>query len=121
MQPKRCDSQAESTREITRHEAANVALRLLVRNHPGVMSHVCGLFHRRLFNVDGIACIPTADPTRSAVLLLVRDDVRLEQIVRQLAKLGDVLEIRRDARGVDAFAAVAAALDCPSPASASAG
>ena len=25
-------------------------LRLLVRNHPGVMSHVCGLFARRAFN-----------------------------------------------------------------------
>ena len=27
-------------------------LRLLVRNHPGVMSHLCGLFARRAFNVD---------------------------------------------------------------------
>ena len=116
MQPKRCDSQAE-TPAATVHDAANVVLRLLVRNHPGVMSHVCGLFHRRLFNVDGIACVPTADPSRSAVLLLVRDDARLEQVVRQLAKLADVLEIHRDVRGVDAFAAVATALDCPPPAS----
>jgi acetolactate synthase-1/3 small subunit len=80
------------------------------------MSHVCGLFHRRLFNVEGIACLPTDDPARSAVLLLVREDERLEQVVRQLAKLVDVLDIRRDAAGGGAFAAVAAALGCPVPA-----
>jgi acetolactate synthase-1/3 small subunit len=94
---------------------ASVVLRLVVRNHPGVMSHVCGLFHRRLFNVDGIACLPTADASRSAVLLLVREDERLEQVVRQLAKLADVLEIRREAAGVEPFGVVAAALACPTP------
>ncbi len=94
----------------------SVALSLLVRNHPGVMSHVCGLFHRRLFNVDAIACVPTADASRSAVLLLVREDARLEQVVRQLAKLADVLEIRRDPAGADAFTPVAIALACPPPA-----
>ena len=34
----------------------NVILELTVRNHPGVMTHVCGLFARRAFNVEGIAC-----------------------------------------------------------------
>jgi acetolactate synthase-1/3 small subunit len=90
-------------------------LKLIVSNHPGVMSHVCGLFHRRMFNVDGIACLPTADASRSAVLLLVRDDARLEQIERQLAKLTDVLAIHRKAGGLEAFAGVAAALGCPAP------
>ena len=31
-------------------EPATAVLRLRVRNHPGVMSHVCGLFARRAFN-----------------------------------------------------------------------
>ena len=31
-----------------------VILELAVRNHPGVISHVCGLFARRAFNVEGI-------------------------------------------------------------------
>ncbi|EMK3758521.1 ACT domain-containing protein, partial [Providencia rettgeri] len=35
-----------------------IALELIVRNHPGVMSHICGLFARRAFNVDGILCMP---------------------------------------------------------------
>jgi acetolactate synthase-1/3 small subunit len=87
-----------------------VVLRLEVRNHPGVMSHVSGLFARRAFNVDGILCLPVADGTRSAVLLLVRADERLEQLVRQLDKLEDVLDIRRDENGCATFAAVAACL-----------
>ena len=65
-----CDAPTASPATPTLAEApATVVLRLVVRNHPGVMSHVCGLFHRRLFNVDGIACLPTADASRSAVLL----------------------------------------------------
>jgi acetolactate synthase-1/3 small subunit len=116
MQPTQCDARSTTSGEtFPNHDRASVVLRLLVRNHPGVMSHVCGLFHRRLFNVDGIACVPTADTSRSAVLLLVRDDARLEQVVRQLAKLVDVLEIRRDGTGADAFTPVAAALGCPPP------
>ena len=54
------------------------------------MSHVCGLFARRAFNVEGILCLPVEDGTRSAVLLVVADDERLEQVVRQLRKLEDV-------------------------------
>ena len=84
-----------------------LVLRLVVRNHPGVMSHVCGLFARRAFNVDGILCLPVGDGTRSAVLLLVCDDGRVEQLMGQLRKLDDVLEIHRDAGGHAAFVAVA--------------
>lgn len=81
-------------------------LRLLVRNHPGVMSHICGLFTRRAFNVEGILCLPVEDGTRSAVLLAVADDERLEQVVRQLRKLEDVLEIHRAPAAREAFAAL---------------
>ncbi len=70
-------------------------LRLLVRNHPGVMSHVCGLFARRGFNVEGILCLPVGDGTRSVILLVVNEDERLEQLIRQLRKLEDVLDIQR--------------------------
>jgi acetolactate synthase-1/3 small subunit len=92
----------EST--VPAHESA--VLRLLVRNHPGVMSHVCGLFARRAFNVEGILCVPVGDRTCSAVLLLVKEDARLEQLMRQLRKLEDVIEIHRDPGGHAAFAAI---------------
>lgn len=84
-----------------------VVLRLLVRNHPGVLSHVSGLFARRAFNLEGILCLPVDDGTRSTVLLLVREDGRLEQLVRQLAKLEDVLEVALAPSGRRAFAVLA--------------
>jgi len=56
----------------------NVILELTVRNHPGVMTHVCGLFARRAFNVEGILCLPIQDSDKSRIWLLVNDDQRLE-------------------------------------------
>ena len=82
-------------------------LRLLVRNHPGVMSHVCGLFARRAFNVEGILCLPVADGTRSVILFVLNEDERLQQMISQLRKLEDVIEIRRAPEAQGAFAAVA--------------
>jgi acetolactate synthase-1/3 small subunit len=99
-----------STRRPPLDDDAAVVLRLSVRNHPGVLSHVSGLFARRAFNVDGVLCLPIGDGARSAILLLVRAEDRLEQLVRQLAKLEDVLEVRPDPEGRHAFAAVAASL-----------
>ena len=55
----------------------NVILQLTVRNHPGVMTHVCGLFARRAFNVEGILCLPIQDSNQSRIWLLVNDDQRL--------------------------------------------
>jgi acetolactate synthase-1/3 small subunit len=70
-------------------------LELTVRNHPGVMSHVCGLFSRRGYNVDGILCLPVGDGARSRVWLLVNEDARLEQMIRQLHRLEDVSDVSR--------------------------
>ena len=85
-------------------------LRLRVRNHPGVMSHVCGLFARRAFNVAGIVCLPIGDAAHSVILLRVPDDARLEQVIAQLRKLEDVLAIARAPDADPVFAAVAATL-----------
>lgn len=82
-------------------------LRLMVRNHPGVMSHICGLFSRRSFNLDGIICIPIGDNTRSEMLLLVKDDDRLKQAILQLQKLEDVIEVSRTDARREAFESVA--------------
>jgi len=69
------------------------ALRLTVNNHPGVMTHICGLFARRAFNVEGILCTPLQGGSTSRIWLLVPDDDRLEQMIRQVRKLHDVLEV----------------------------
>ena len=56
-------------------------LELTVNNHPGVMSHVAGLFARRAFNIEGILCGPVGDGRTSAVYLLVNEYERLGQVV----------------------------------------
>ena len=83
--------------------AAGAVLEIDVNNHPGVMAHVVGLFSRRAFNVEGILCMPVGDGTQSRMWLLVNEDERLEQLTRQLAKLEDVLEIRRHGASHEVF------------------
>jgi acetolactate synthase I/III small subunit len=85
-------------------------LRLRVRNHPGVMSHICGLFSRRSFNLEGIICVPIGEGARSEMLLLLKDNDRLEQVILQLEKLEDVIEVSRAPAMRTAFEAVAASL-----------
>ncbi|WP_345594534.1 acetolactate synthase small subunit, partial [Verticiella sediminum] len=66
-------------------------LELAVHNHPGVMTHVCGLFARRAFNVEGILCMPVGSGAESRIWLLVHDDARLPQMMLQVEKLEDVI------------------------------
>jgi len=81
-----------------------VVLRLIVNNHPGVMSHVCNLFSRRVFNVEGVLCMPIDNTKQSRIWLLVDDDQRLGQMMKQLLKLEDVLDVRRHSAGHEVFA-----------------
>ena len=82
----------------------DTVIELLVRDHPGVMSHITGLFARRAFNLDAIVCVPTGDGATSRMLLRVGEAPRPDQIERQLARLHDVLEVRqRPDLGADHF------------------
>jgi acetolactate synthase-1/3 small subunit len=75
---------------------AHTVLELNVNNHAGVMSHVVGLFSRRAYNVEGILCMPVGEAAEtSRIWLMVNEDERLEQMVKQLEKLEDVLTVRR--------------------------
>ena len=78
-------------------------LELTVANHPGVMSHVTGLFARRAFNVEGILCLPVGDGATSRIWLQVNDDARLEQMIKQLQKLEDVRAVRLHAADHEVF------------------
>lgn len=73
---------------------ASTIIELVVDNHPGVMSHITGLFSRRGYNMEGIVCGPIEDGTKSRMFLLVGEDERLEQIVKQIQKLYDVREAK---------------------------
>ncbi len=78
-------------------------LEIDVANHPGVMSHVIGLFSRRACNVEGLLCLPVASGQCSRIWLQVRDDLRLPQMIRQLEKLEDVAAVRRHPGGPAVF------------------
>ncbi len=67
---------------------------VLVENRPGVLARVSGLFARRGFNIDSLAVCATEDPAVSRMTVVTRGDERqLEQIVKQLDKLIDVITI----------------------------
>ena len=74
-------------------------LELDVNNHAGVMSHIVGLFSRRAYNVEGILCMPVGSGKTSRIWLTVGEDSRLEQMIRQIEKLEDVLVVRRHGAG----------------------
>lgn len=71
----------------------NAIVELVVRNHPGVMTHITGLFARRAFNLEGIVCSRIGDGRESRMYLLVKNDELVEQIIKQLGKLYDVLDV----------------------------
>lgn len=81
----------------------HAVLELDVHNHAGVMSHVVGLFARRAYNVEAILVMPVGDGTRSRIWLRVREEGRLEQMIRQMEKLEDVLGVRRHGAGHEVF------------------
>ncbi|MCK9293568.1 MAG: acetolactate synthase small subunit [Desulfobulbaceae bacterium] len=70
--------------------AGQKVLELTVNNHPGVMSHICGLFSRRAFNMEGILCMPIGDGKLSRIWIQIAGTSQLDQIVKQLEKLEDV-------------------------------
>ena len=68
---------------------------ILVRNHPGVLSHVAGLFTRRGYNIESIAAGVTENPEVTRITIVVSgDEVILEQVTEQLRKLIDVIKVQ---------------------------
>jgi acetolactate synthase-1/3 small subunit len=70
-----------------------MVLQLEVNNHPGVMSHICSLFARRAYNLEAIACVPIGTGETSRIWLRVDEAGRLEQVIKQIQKLPDVLTV----------------------------
>lgn len=69
-------------------------LSVLVENKPGVLTRVAGMFARRNYNIHSLAVGPTEDPRVSRLTVVVGTEaVQLEQIIKQLNKLVNVLKI----------------------------
>ena len=100
-------ARAPERQPLTRSEKPQVVLELTVNNHPGVMSHICGLFARRAFNVEGILCLPIGSGEQSRIWLRVKADQRVEQLIKQLLKLEDVVGVRRHGADHEVFVRLA--------------
>ncbi|MFT5115979.1 MAG: acetolactate synthase-1/3 small subunit [Parasphingorhabdus sp.] len=72
-------------------------LKLTVNNHPGVLPHVCGLFKRRAYNLEGVMVHPIAggQDKHNRMRLLVNEEARLPQLFLQTEKLIDVINIEQ--------------------------
>ncbi|MQN00773.1 MAG: acetolactate synthase small subunit [Lachnospiraceae bacterium] len=70
-------------------------LSILVENTPGLLSHVSGLFSRRGYNIDSFSSGVTADPRFTRITIVTHgDEMILEQIEKQVAKLCDVVDVK---------------------------
>ena len=75
-------------------ELKKKVFQLLVDNNPGVLSRISGLFSRRGYNIESITAGVTADPRFTRITIVASgDDVILDQIEKQVAKLVDIRDI----------------------------
>lgn len=71
-------------------------LSILVENHAGVLSRITGLFSRRGYNIDSVSVGVTEDLQFSRITIAVNcDDTIIEQIIKQVKKLIDVIKIKQ--------------------------
>ena len=67
---------------------------VLVENKFGVLTRVAGLFSGRGYNIDTLNVAPTQQANTSRMTIVtVGDDATLDQIVKQLNKLVNVLDV----------------------------
>jgi len=65
-----------------------------VENRFGILARISSLFSARGFNIDSLAVGETEDPTVSRMTLVVPGDDRIiEQVIKQLRKLIDVIKV----------------------------
>ncbi|MDH5509662.1 MAG: acetolactate synthase small subunit [Nitrospinota bacterium] len=67
---------------------------VLVENKFGVLARISGLFSGRGFNIESLSVAPTLDLTTSRMTIITRgDDAIIEQVIKQLNKLIDVIKV----------------------------
>lgn len=69
-------------------------LSILVDNNAGVLSRIAGLFTRRGYNISSLSVGETQDEKISRITIVVFcDDMVIEQIIKQVDKLIDVIRV----------------------------
>ncbi|MCS4505932.1 Acetolactate synthase isozyme 3 small subunit [wastewater metagenome] len=67
---------------------------ILVVNEFGALGRIAGLFTARGYNIESLTVAPTDDATLSRMTLVtIGDDQIIEQIIKQLNKLLDVVKV----------------------------
>jgi acetolactate synthase I/III small subunit len=70
-------------------------LSIIVKDQPGELSRIVGLFSARGFNIETISVGQTLDPDWSRVTIVTRgDDRTIQQIVKQCERLARVREVQ---------------------------
>ncbi len=86
----------ESSSAIRKH-----TLSLFVSNKPGVLIRIALVFARRGYNIDSLVVSESPDPAFSSMnIVATGDSATLDQIIKQLNKLVDVIHAR-DRTGED--------------------
>jgi len=68
----------------------------LVENKPGVLFRISNMFRARNFNIESLSVGPTEDKDLSRITVTMESDENVtEQLVKQLRKLIDVVEVTR--------------------------
>jgi acetolactate synthase-1/3 small subunit len=74
----------------------NHIISIIVEHKPGVLYNVSNLFRCRGFNIDNISVGPAEEMGLARMTIMVRgDDRTIEQVIKQLNKLIDVLKVTR--------------------------
>ena len=67
---------------------------ILMENEPGALSRVAGLFSARGYNIESLTVAKTEDSTLSRMTIVTSgNDAVIEQIIKQLNKLIDVVKV----------------------------
>ena len=80
--------------EINGNGHKKFTVELLVNNRFGVMNRITGLYTKRGYNIETIYSHTTENPEKARVLITSTGDEYIQtQMVRQLAKLYDVMSV----------------------------
>lgn len=81
--------------QISKIKSKNIhTISFLVVNKPGVLVRIAQVFARRGFNIDALVVSATVDPKYSRMTITAQGNPEtLEQIIKQTAKLIDVVHV----------------------------
>ena len=77
------------------HKPRRTIISAYVKDEPGVLARVSGLFHRRQFNIESLTVGPTQNDGYSRITLVIEEpEPGIDQAKKQLNKLLPVVHVR---------------------------